>query len=182
MRSDGGEFIKISKRLLTSVVVGAALVLSTVLVVSLIGGDDKPEVTTEKPPADEQPSQDDQDDTADDEPSADDYSSDDTSDSDDASDGDDADLPDGDEGSDDLPDDGDDTEDNSDGKGEKKGQCHRHRTNNAAADQQLCEKNAEEHSAEGDVAAEDDESEEEGAHAGECICGEEGQGKCQSGE
>lgn len=167
-----------SKRLFTSIVVGAGLVLSTVLVVSMIGGDDKPEVNTEKPPADEQPPEDDQ--AADD--TSDQDTSDDTSDSDETSGDDTPDSQDDDEGSDDLPDDTeDDLPDKGEGKGEKKGQLQRHREANSGMDQQNCEKNELEHAAE-DMADEDGEPEESGLRAGECNCGDGGIGKCQSGE
>ncbi len=63
MRSDGGEYIRMSKRLFASAVVGAMLVISAVLVVSLIGGDDKPDITNDVPQEDEQLPDDSQDDT-----------------------------------------------------------------------------------------------------------------------
>jgi hypothetical protein len=47
--------IKISKKLLAVTAASAILVLSTVLVVSLIGSNDKPDITNDLPPADEQP-------------------------------------------------------------------------------------------------------------------------------
>jgi len=46
--------IKLSKKLLASTAVGAALILSAVLIVSLTGND-KPSITTNPPPAEEQP-------------------------------------------------------------------------------------------------------------------------------
>ena len=59
-----------SKRLFASAVVGAMLVISAVLVVSLIGGDDKPDITNDVPQEDEQLPDDSQDDTpVDDDPS-----------------------------------------------------------------------------------------------------------------
>lgn len=51
--------IKISKKLLAVTAASAVLVLSTVLVVSLIGSNDKPDITNDLPPADEQPPADD---------------------------------------------------------------------------------------------------------------------------
>jgi hypothetical protein len=50
----GGDSIKITKRLLALTVVGAALVISAVLVVSL-KGNDKPQITNDQPSTDEQP-------------------------------------------------------------------------------------------------------------------------------
>lgn len=118
MRGDGGEYIRMSKRLLASSVVGAMLVISAVLVVSLIGGDDKPDITNDVPEeGDEQLPDDSQDDTPVDD-STDDGTDADTTPEDDTDDADDTDETDDssdDDEQDDVPDDDDtDEEDDSD--------------------------------------------------------------------
>ena len=54
MHTRGGDSIKHKKRLLITAAVGAAIILSAVLIVSL-SGDDKPGIETNPPPADIQP-------------------------------------------------------------------------------------------------------------------------------
>ncbi|MGD9962597.1 MAG: hypothetical protein AB7S97_01665 [Thermoplasmata archaeon] len=135
MRSDGGEYIKLSKRLFASAVVGAMLILSAVLVVSLIGGDDKPDITNEMPPEDEQLPEENQDDTAVDEPSDNDAET--------ASD----DEPEGDDAEDEVPDEDDEGSDDSqgDGNGDRKGYCYEHKEVVAGSSQMNCENNFAEH-------------------------------------
>lgn len=48
----GGDYIKFNKRLLATAIVGTALMISAVMIVSL-SGDDKPTVTTNPPPAED---------------------------------------------------------------------------------------------------------------------------------
>ncbi len=153
MRSDGGEYIRLSKRLFASAVVGAMLIISAVLVVSLIGGDDKPDITTEIPPEDEQLPDESQDGTAVDDPSEGDdaETASDDSDSDDASE---------DDQDDDVPDEDDDegSDDAQDGNGAKNGNCYEHKEVIAGSSQMNCENNFAEHvsvdDAEGDPSCE----------------------------
>jgi len=153
MRSDGGEYIRLSKRLFASAVVGAMLVISAVLVVSLIGGDDKPDITTDIPDEDEQLPEENQDDTAVDDPSTDDdaetSADDDDSESDDASDEDETD----DDAEDEVPDEDDDVgpDDEKNGNGECNGNCYQHKEAFAGSSQMNCANNFAEHVSTADV-------------------------------
>lgn len=161
-----------SKRLVASAAVGALLVISTVLVVSLIGGDDKPDINNEIPPEDEQLPEIDEDDVADDDSSDNDAdtSSDETSDDE---------TPD-----EEVPDDGADEGQDDKGNGQKKGQLHRHMEFNSGVSQENNERNYAEHVSMS--CAEDAPGEgpgpEENAPEGEPRGEPNGDGKCQSGK
>jgi hypothetical protein len=167
--------IRISKRLLTSAVVGAFLVLGTVLIVSLIGGNDKPDITTEIPPDDEQLPDDNMDTQPDDSTPTDD--SQDTSD-----DGEDDKTSDDDTSDGDQDDDPDETHQ---GKGEQNGNCHRHHEKHIGLVSSSAEHNALEHETNDAVDAHfgsddaADDSEDEDSEEGE---GGNGQGACNRGD